>query len=48
MNFYRSEGTAWKLLVCRRSDFGLYFDTPPCWFHRLMQRLVFGIRWVRQ
>jgi hypothetical protein len=25
----------------------LYTSQPPCWFHRVMQRLFFGFRWTR-
>jgi hypothetical protein len=24
-----------------------YTNSPPCWFHRLMQRLFFGFRWTK-
>lgn len=26
----------------------LYTNTPPCWFHRQLQRLLFGFRWSRE
>ncbi len=25
-----------------------YTNTPPSWFHRVMQRLILGFRWTRE
>jgi hypothetical protein len=41
---------SWKLWICE--GFFIQFDeanehTPPCRFHRWMQRLVFGFRWEK-
>lgn len=43
-----NERAEWKLEPFRGSSFGLFFAKPPNLFHRIVQRLVFGFRWVKQ
>jgi hypothetical protein len=48
MIFFAEPGKNWKLIPVRGESFGLYFHRPPCLFHRFMQRVFFGFRWVRE
>lgn len=48
MNLFKGPGKQWRLLPVPESSFGLYFERPPCLFHRLMQRLLLGFRWERE
>lgn len=48
MNLWAGPGKEWKLKPFPGDDnFALFFIKPPCLFHRLMRRLMFGFRWTK-
>lgn len=38
----------WKFMPFKSDSWGMYFDSPPCVFHRWMQFVFFGFRWVNE
>jgi hypothetical protein len=41
------QGGAWKVKPWEDAP-ASYSNKPPCWFHRLMLRWFFGIRWTKE
>ena len=48
MVFLKERGKNWKLIPVKGESFGIYFNHPPCLFHRCMQKFFFGFTWRRE
>jgi hypothetical protein len=38
----------WKLEPFPGDPWGMWFDKPPCWLNRLMQKWLLGFTWRRE